>query len=958
MFSRLPRFLVRFRLPLFILMTTLTVLSGLMIPRVNVNTDMTKYLPDSSPMKQGIDVVAAHSPALDEQVHSLGASFGNGEDLMPVELPKALVIGVSLAVVVLLVMCTSVMEVLLFLVNIGFAVVLNMGTNALLPSVSMLTNTLTAVLQMVLSMDYSIILMNRYRQEKSLGKAPLAAMEGAVGSAAPAILSSALTTVVSLLMLVFIRLKIGADLGWVLAKGVSFSLVCNFTVLPTLILWSDTAVEKTRKKIPVLPAAKMARFQYRFRIPIAVLFLAIFVASVFLQRLTPITFTPDWSSKATAQLEDTNPFMLVYATADEAAVPALLDSIAADPKVLMTASYPSLLGRPYTADGMYGMLGGFGADTAALPRDLLRVVYYARRHSVRDGVLSFREIEAAVDGLSARGLVPEGFDRAGLMQRLMPPAPLPVIRRTSPAEQPAAPPEPLEPMPEEESLPAADSSGLQAPVPDTTAVAESLPAGEDTLSVPRPSSRFSYEDAITPLEAKEMAKLIDVDRQSMTLFYRIADRARQKMTPVEAVDIVQNKLLGDRRYASFITPELREEFALLKRQLDSTLVAHAYRLEHASDALAAVSGQVEAADSLAEAIDTVLLASVEPLRQEEAAPVVEDQPEEEDEAPTPLEILADMALSPRRYPASRVYSVLSAAGIPVSRSDLDLLYLYALSGRDYDTSWTATPVELLDYVADTLLPDPAFSRFAEPELCAMVDSARTRVHAYSELMRGDAYSAAALVTDYIQESDETFDFVLRLRSLSDRMLPGPHYWIGESEMYKELKDSFSGELLLLTLLTILSIFLIVAVTFRSLLIPVPLIMTVLAGVYANVIAAGLGGHTLYYLSILIVQGILMGATIDYSILLTNYYRHARKTLSVEEALEEAYRGASHSILTSGLILTLVPFFMALVIEDAMMSMILRCLGVGAFSVLLLIIFFLPGVLALTDRIVRHKRSKP
>ena len=236
----------------------------------------------------------------------------------------------------------------------------------------------------------------------------------------------------------------------------------------------------------------------------------------------------------------------------------------------------------------------------------------------------------------------------------------------------------------------------------------------------------------------------------------------------------------------------------------------------------------------------------------------------------------------------------------------------------------------------------------------MVDSARTEVYAYSELMRGDEYSAAALVTDYIQESDETFDFVLRLRSLADRMLTGPHYWIGESEMYKELKDSFPGELLLLTLLTVLSIFLIVAITFRSLLIPIPLIMTVLTGVYANVISAGVSGHTLYYLSILIVHGILMGAPIDYSILLTNYYRNARKTLPVVDALEEAYRGASHSIMTSGLILTLVPFFMALIIEDAMMSMILRCLGIGAFSVLLLIIFFLPGVLALTDRFVRSK----
>lgn len=166
-----------------------------------------------------------------------------------------------MCIAVLLVMCSSVMEVLLFLVTTVFAVVLNVGSNALLPSVSMMTNSLSSVLQMVLSMDYCIILMNRFREEKAGGKPKVEAMHGALRESASSILSSATTTIVSLLMLCFIRLKIGADLGVVLAKGVTLSLLCTFTVLPALILWGYRAVEATRKKVPRFPAAAMARFE-------------------------------------------------------------------------------------------------------------------------------------------------------------------------------------------------------------------------------------------------------------------------------------------------------------------------------------------------------------------------------------------------------------------------------------------------------------------------------------------------------------------------------------------------------------------------------------------------------------------------------------------------------------------------------------------------------------------------
>ena len=403
----MSRLLVKYRKGFFALMTVLALAGALMVPHICIVTDMTQYLPESYPMKQGLNLLQEQLPALQSQMAESGGLVADGGDILPEDLPRTLAIGVGLLFAVLLVMCSSVMEVLLFLITTGFAVVINMGTNALLPSVSMLTNTLAPVLQMVLSMDYCIILMNRYRQEKTLGKEREGAMESAIRSSASSILSSAFTTIVSLLMLCFIKMKIGADLGIVLAKGVTLSMICNFTVLPSLILWGEKAVEATRKKVPHFPARPVARFQQRFRYPLAVLFILVFVGFNLLQRRTVLSFAPLWDSSAEAS---ENTLLLLYPTQEEAAVPALLDSIAALPQVHQCISYPSLIQRPMMAQEMETMLSSLAPGRAsALPAGILPLVYYARFRPERTEKLSFPEIMAWVDTLSASGLLPAAW---------------------------------------------------------------------------------------------------------------------------------------------------------------------------------------------------------------------------------------------------------------------------------------------------------------------------------------------------------------------------------------------------------------------------------------------------------------------------------------------------------------------------------------------------------------------
>ena len=917
--SHIAFWLVKHRILLFVTMALLAVGSIFLIPHVNLNGDMTIYLPDDSPMKQGMDLMAEHMPAIQEYMQTEGNLVVDGMQLMPKDLPQTIATGVAFVFLVLLVMSSSVMEVLLFLLTIGFAVAINLGTNAFFSSVSTLTNSLALILQMVLSMDYSIILMNRYRQEKNRGALPLPAMVKAVDRAASSILSSAFTTIVSLLMLVFMKLKIGADLGYVLAKGVALSLLCNFTVLPALIIWSDKAIDRTKKKIPRVPAGGIARFEYRFRWGITVLFLAAFVAFSLLQRRTQLYFAPNWDSQANDDRNNVNAMMLLYETGEESAVPAILDDIAADSLVQQCISYPSLVDRPRTIADLKDLVQEAGEEAPELPEELLRLVYYAHSHPERTEKLSLEEVAAY-----ARELRPDQpMDFAQMMAA-------PAKPRVSARKEPAPAVVPAVPD---------TVSALPGALPDTVAVA---PVVADTVAAAPVDPRLIYEEVMKERSAADMAAFLDWDSAQVAMAYRMAGKRKGKMTMPEFMDYVKKNVLGNRRFAAFVSKDMVKDFAAAQAQVDSVLAA---------------GPSVKELPAVPVADTTVFVAELPP---EAVVPAVEEPvaPEEEetvpDVAPTPQERLVDMYLSGRRYSAARIHAALSAAGVPVSREEVDLLFLYAGAQRDFDARTAIAPGTLLAFVADTLLQDPVIAPMVPDSVRTRVASAREELLGRAGMLRSPVYSAAVVMSRYDQESEKTFDYVTHVRTAADEALQRAHYWVGESEMYKELKDGFPQELLLLTLLTILAIFVIVAVTFRSVIIPIPLLMTILAGIYANVWASGLGGRSMYYMSYLIIQGILMGATIDYTILFMTYYLAGRKKNPVSVSLEGAYKGASHSILTSGLILAIVPFVMSLVMSDKVIGSILSSLAVGTTVILLFVFLLLPGTIAALDPLFRRK----
>lgn len=171
------------------------------------------------------------------------------------ELWLYMLIAVILVVIILAFTTNSIMEPVILLMSIGISVLINLGTNAIFPSTSIVTFACSAILQLGLSMDYAIFLLHQYRHELKSTLDPKEAIAKAIPKSAKAIFSSALTTMGGLLALMVMKFEIGADLGIAVAKGILLSFLTVVLLQPCLMLLMDKARIKTEHKC----------FEFKFR---------------------------------------------------------------------------------------------------------------------------------------------------------------------------------------------------------------------------------------------------------------------------------------------------------------------------------------------------------------------------------------------------------------------------------------------------------------------------------------------------------------------------------------------------------------------------------------------------------------------------------------------------------------------------------------------------------------------
>ena len=1098
---------------------------------VHVNSDMTKYLPADSQMSRGLQVMATEFGEADISMPSISLMCGalseeektafrdtltalpdvnkatvqTSEDgahtlyqlyvdesvnqkALGKQIRKAhpqvqlietaqdgatppvsvMIIAAFLIVAVLLFMAQSWVEPFIYLGTTGMAILLNMGTNAFLPSVSITTHSIAAILQMVLSIDYCIILTNRYRQKKKTHPDPIEAVNFAIKSAYRPVISSAMTTVVGLLMLCFMRLRIGMDMGVVLAKGVICSLICTFSVLPSLLILLDKAIEKSHKKTFVIPTERLGRFATSHKIPIAISSVILFAVAFFFSQRTSIFFSAEAESRIEEVFPQPNAFVIIYNTADEDSIAPMIDQLAGDTSVNTVISYPTLLQRPYSAAEMAVSLKTMSAQFGdminlgngdliqeMLTPELVQVLYYMQSGLGDTLTIDFPTLTRFIDSDCLNNPLFAGFiddsmrDQMALLRELTSEepvedaaiaaaanaadaaiaadnvndnaiaandnaiaaeydvdavAPVSIAESAEPADRVATPLATI-------AIDSSDNPNLQAPtiVPEPTyAVVDFI----NRLYIDRPSALTmdfrTLADTITlrrVMDAAEMSAFIGSSLTQTRLVFNYDKQHRKAMTPLEYMHILTDDLFFRKALNGMITPEqkeivrmrtgimdlankntylsaqqlvgISERFGIMNitgsyvdslmepiviqqnmLSLQERLIANAESSsESVSDSDSDGSSVSVSSNSSSDSDSGNLVEKALPEVQQPmpaiATPAKHKPTREEIEADRKAELFLELMYGGKRYPADRMAQYFAQLGQEVDANMISLLYTYYGSQRLYNDSLQMSIEEVLSYVSGPLLTDPRMASLIPDSVADIISGVEQQMQSGVGMLRGNDHSLCVVLTDYPAESDATYAFVDTLERLEKRYLPSGSNMIGESVMYSEMKNGFSHEMMIVTILTILAIFLIVAITFRSVIVPAILILTVMTAVYVNVVCCGIISGEMLYLAYLIVQSILMGATIDYGILFANYYREKRRTLPARESIFESYKGSIRTIMTSGLIMVVAPAAMALLTNNVMIRNIVGAIAIGAFVAIILILVLLPGVLMVFDRWVVH-----
>lgn len=229
------------------------------------------------------------------------------------EMPAYVVIAAGLSLIVLILAMDSLVVPVLFLLSIGIAVLYNLGSNVFLGEISYITKALTAVLQLGVTMDYSIFLVNCYEENKERFPGENErAMAHAISNTFKSVVGSSVTTVAGFIALCFMSFTLGKDMGIVMAKGVVIGVICCVTLLPSMILIFDKAIEKTKHKALLPDFSKASAFITKHYKVWLVIFLVLLYPAIYGNGHTKVYYNIDKSlpadldsNVANAKLKDT-----------------------------------------------------------------------------------------------------------------------------------------------------------------------------------------------------------------------------------------------------------------------------------------------------------------------------------------------------------------------------------------------------------------------------------------------------------------------------------------------------------------------------------------------------------------------------------------------------------------------------------------------------------------------------
>lgn len=932
------------------------------------------------------------------------------QDAITSEMVYILAISLCLVVAILLITSESWLEPLVLLAASGIAVLINRGTNVFFSEISYITNSIAAILQLALSIDYSIVLLHTYRRKKEETGDSGEAMKSAVKSVIKPVSASALTTMAGLLALLFMSFRIGFDIGIVLMKGIVISAITSLTLLPTLVLLLDKPMKKVKKKAFVPKGKAFCNIAFgagRVIVPSA--FVIVLVCGV-LQAGNSFIFTDTKSGNAA--ISDTfgknNSVVVVYKNSENGFEneKKLADALSAyktkEGRSVLTnyTAYSNTVRETYDSAKAVQKL-----EISEKDAEMLFTMYnlYSSPYDVQ---MSFADFISFADSLIGTDEDVKEFidgDTTKTLKNLKAVSELMQNARTADELHTGL----TNVMPEGTDISAFSVKQLYGMYFYDSVAEKNVDFGTmlDFLIIASENDNIKEmfdEAAVTQLKTLQ-AGINRFKAQMETPM----DKEALKGWIYQNCGIVLSDMQLSQLYGGYFaaTGETAGEtvpflplmkFIAGSGQITDESAAAAitgydslYKLINEkygygqflsvlSEITAGLSGQVPQIAVTDEAMQQIYImyfyqTGAMPdgrisgssfvqyaLAADKTNAVVHARLTDENRRG-----LSDMQTVNKYFTdtASLTYenaydklSVLQGeleSDITSSALDKDKIsgvYIkYAINNGNGLTA-SVKACDLLDFVSGNMDSNSLLKQKMTDENRKKVDDARADIIKAEDLFLGGNFSRMLLSVNLSNEGEDTTEFVEYLISEVKSVFGDEAYITGEIVSTYDLEKAFDHDNLFITAFTLISIFVIVMLIFKSISLPV-ILVAIIQGAIFIAMSTQLAGSGIFFMSYIVSTCILMGATIDYGILMSSNYVAYRRDFDKKQSIVLSVEAAMPTVFTSGLILTVCGFVIHFISSQNSISTVGLLIGIGTVCSVIMITVVLPSVLYLLDKFV-------
>lgn len=854
------------------------------------------------------------------------------------EMGLIIVVSILMAALLLLITASSWIEPLILLACSGIAIAINMGLNVFLGEISYITNSVSSILQLALSVDYSIVLLHTYRDEKKKYKNNTEAMRASVKSVFSPVLASAMTTVAGLTALLFMSFRIGFDIGIVLIKGIAISAMTAMVLLPVLVLMLDGLLEKTAKSAYTPGSTFFSRLAKHFSVIVVPVVTVLIIGGSVLQSFNTFGFTDSIGSNK--NIIDTfgrnNSIVLVYPTGDDKfedyEKELALKEILADYKnkdgvspLASYTAYTTTVREVYDVNKAVSVLGlergdvemlftmyNLYKDTSKVKLTTGEFISYTKELIASDpdvGKMIDSKTEDTIDLLSRIGETMSGSFNAQQLH-----AKLSSLSKTSPI-----------------SLFAVQQMyGLY----NYDRIKDPNIMVEDLLNylINNPDKHPQISEMMDRTTTSQLKRLLGLykhypaaesaikSRVPYTQFVSTLNRAISNMPTSSGTVSIDDGTIQQLYIMYFVSQKTLPNIAVNGRDFVRFVIEEAE-----SNPLIGSQLTTSAKNSLND------LEKVDAFLRESAR-------------------LDYTAMSQR---VNRLQSSISSvpSGSQMDDEKISGVYIkYAIkNGLDMMTPMMA--YELVGFIEENMVTNPLLSAKMTAEHHEKVRGAQEMITGAEGLFVADSYSRVLLSATVPAEGEEMEAFIEFLMLKAREVFGDGAHITGKVVSTYDLQAAFDLDNIIITVFTIVTMFLIILIIFKSLSLPVILVAVIQGAVWISLSLCYMRGEPVFFMSYIVTTCILMGATVDYGILMSNNYLVYRKTYDRSPALFRAVHSAMPTVFTSGIILVLCGFAISLISSQNSIASVGSLLAQGTITSIALITLALPSLLFLLDRII-------